>query len=166
MLAELSHHLWKLLDPQVEGLPDQGKDQKMTPPKDATHTAAAESGKKRPLESSNSQDESALPKARMCIVCKTRHEPRCEIPASFRREQREKKRAIQNAAKGRGKGGNKSKSQSKDSAADGGRTKEYRDSSLRPTWAMGREGAPNEATAFFRREKEPGLESRGTCVEA
>ena len=113
MMEDQSHHLWRLLDPQVKDFPEQGRDQKIADPKDRPSTGAPGSGRKRDRGDSDPPDEPPATKARLCIVCKTRHEPRCEIPANFRREQRERKRARKSDDKGHGKGSGKTSSKSK-----------------------------------------------------
>eukprot|EP00435_Cladocopium_sp_Y103_P034639 s1626_g9.t1 len=110
MLEDTGHHLWRLLDPQVKNLPDQGRDQKLGAPKVEKASSAHTSGNKRAREDSVSPEgETDTRRPRMCIVCRKRHEPRCEIPPGFRKENRERQRALK-ASKGRGKGGGKSKS--------------------------------------------------------
>ena len=107
----LSHYLsnpedplWKLCAQQVETLPDQGKE------KSLDHKRKGETGEEDPRDSKKQKGDSKEKKEkkadlepRLCIVCKTRHEPRCEIPAGWRAEQRKKQKDAKKA-KGGGKG--------------------------------------------------------------
>ena len=107
------HHLWKLLDPQIKSMPDQGLEQKVRPEKRKREASPDPKPEKKRGESPTS------PKARMCIVCGQRHEPRCELPANFRRDQRAKNKAKRDAqAK---KASAKKGSDSKGGAPKGGR---------------------------------------------
>lgn len=91
-------NLWKLCDPQLESLPDQGLERHR------------EGGAKRKLETEEEdqrkprREQREVPAKgerppRLCLVCKTRHEPLCPLPPGFRQEQREKKKAAKAAAK-------------------------------------------------------------------
>ena len=50
-------------------------------------------GAKRALSDEEPADKSRQVKARMCIVCGVRHEPRCVIPPGFRRDLKDKQKA-------------------------------------------------------------------------
>ena len=84
--------LWKLLDPVLKNLPDQGVDQSTgNPPK------AAE---KRKLESPGDSGEGGAvdkkPKKTIkCLVCGKVHEPLCKLPSDFRKKQRDRKKQKQ-----------------------------------------------------------------------
>ena len=80
------HRIWKLVEQSAEGTPDQGlekvkshKEPKENPP-DEERSA--------PVKRQNPDKTSPPSKERMCIVCGKRHEPRCQIPPGFRKEQR------------------------------------------------------------------------------
>ena len=102
---------WKLVEFQPEATPDQGRERTRPENSDAAKSAeanlhnedrAANKGQKRPAESEG-QDAR---RPRQCMVCKTRHEPRCQIPPGFRQEQRAlKAQAKKQPAKKGGKGG-------------------------------------------------------------
>lgn len=112
--AGLSHYtreatsepLWKLLNQQPEGFPDQGKE-RAGPEKSAS--AGVDRGSKRPVSPAKAPRpaESTPVKARMCIVCNKRHGPRCQIPQGFRAEMKRAKREKAAAAPPKEKGGSK-----------------------------------------------------------
>ena len=93
--AGLSHYtrefttepLWKLLSQQPEGHPDQGKER----PSTSKSTGEDKKGTKRSRtpERAAKDRSGEPPKLRMCIVCRKRHEPRCQIPPGFRKEQKQ-----------------------------------------------------------------------------
>ena len=90
--------LWKLVMPQPEGMPDQGREKHH---RSSTASVETDKGKKRKAgedEETERGKGDALP-PRMCIVCKRRHEPRCTIPAGFRKEEKEKKKLMKAKAK-------------------------------------------------------------------
>ena len=104
-LGSPEHHLWKLLDPQIESMPDQGVEPKV---KSEKRKREASPAKEKP----DRHDSPPASKARMCIVCGKRHEPRCDIPAGFRREERAKQKAVKErrqSKKGDGRKGGGSK---------------------------------------------------------
>ena len=81
--------LWRLMDPQPEHHPDQGRERGVTKaPKESEPR-----GVKRALSDEEPADKARPVRARMCIVCGVRHEPRCEIPPGFRKELKEKQKA-------------------------------------------------------------------------
>ena len=108
----LSHYLsnpedplWKLCSQQVETLPDQGKEKSLESSK---RKSGEEVDLRDPKKLKEDPKEKKDPKEpRMCIVCKTRHEPRCEIPKGWRAEQRKKfkesKKTSQKKGSGKGK---------------------------------------------------------------
>eukprot|EP00435_Cladocopium_sp_Y103_P048624 s338_g14.t1 len=83
--------LWKLLDPVLKQLPDQGVDQ-------GAGTAATV-GVKRKAESLASDDkdepENQPEKPIRCLMCGKIHRPLCKLPEDFRKKQRERKKAKQ-----------------------------------------------------------------------
>ena len=89
--AEGDEPLWRLMDLHPEHHPDQGRE------KGSTRSGADPTGRgvKRALEDEDPKEKPDPARARMCIVCGTRHEPRCKIPPGFRKElktkQKEKK---------------------------------------------------------------------------
>ena len=89
--------LWKLLDPVVSSLPDQGverADKKIT-----EETRAP--GKKRAADEPAETGPAERPK-KTCLVCKKKHLPLCPLPEGFRKGQRDKKK-VERAAKSRPK---------------------------------------------------------------
>lgn len=100
-----SEALWKLLAPQPETLPDQGKEKSAKPKSPSGSDEPQGSGTKRSREEAAEYDTEEKPykpkKARFCIVCKKHHEPRCKIPPGYRKE--DKKAAKGGKGKGKGK---------------------------------------------------------------
>ena len=103
----LSHYLsnpedplWKLCAQQVESLPDQGKEKSLDSKRKADGEEEHRDTKKH---REDPKDRKGSQEPRLCIVCKTKHEPRCEIPKGWRAEQRKK----QKEAKKSGKDGKK-----------------------------------------------------------
>eukprot|EP00435_Cladocopium_sp_Y103_P062690 s206_g24.t1 len=91
-------NIWRLLDPAIHNLPDQGVEKK------------GSGSKKRPREESGDQEPSPLPRRRpqeppkkkkkvKCLMCGKRHEPLCKMPEGYRRQLR-----AQEKAKGGSKG--------------------------------------------------------------
>jgi hypothetical protein len=80
--------LWRLLDPVLRQLPDQGIEAGAEP-------VSESKGEKRKAESG--QPAAALPapaKALItCLICKKKHEPLCPLPDDFRQKQRDRKKA-------------------------------------------------------------------------
>lgn len=87
-LAHPEEAVWKLLEAQIQSMPDQGIEARPSAPK--KRKAAGEDEAKQP-----DPPLAAAGQPRFCIVCKKRHEPRCEITEEWRREQRERKKAAQ-----------------------------------------------------------------------
>eukprot|EP00435_Cladocopium_sp_Y103_P072161 s30_g39.t1 len=91
--------LWRLLDPVLGQLPDQGVE--------SGHEPAPSSGHKRKAEPSSEEAAPAAspPKNKppvRCLMCKKIHTPLCPLPEWFRKQQREnrkKKKAAAKAAK-------------------------------------------------------------------
>ena len=77
--------LWRLLDAQPERLPDQGKE-KDTESKSQLRKRSPLK-RKRDTEADKSVQETPE-KARLCMICKKRHEPRCPIPPGWKKERR------------------------------------------------------------------------------
>ena len=89
--------LWRLCDPQVESLPDQGLERQSGSSKRKTEEDDDRVVKKAKGGKGAGKDEERPP--RLCLVCLTRHEPLCPLPPGFRKEQREKKKAAAKAKK-------------------------------------------------------------------
>ena len=105
--SKVDEPLWKLLSPQPEGMPDQGLEKYHSQDRE-TSEAEVRASKKRRLKEETAEDEAKDRGARMCIVCKKRHEPRCVIPPGFRKEEKAKKKEA--AAKARkGNAGDKTR---------------------------------------------------------
>lgn len=99
--------LWRLLDPVVSSLPDQGieksakhqeksgvkRKQPETPPK-----AAPESRERSPLARRPKATTPSGPPKRTCFVCKKKRFPLRPLPANFRKNQREELKAKKQAA--------------------------------------------------------------------
>ena len=95
-----SEGLWKLLEPVIKSLPDQGVDKNM---KRGKAEAAGGRDERSPLSRKRAKTAVPEPKEpptkKQCIVCKKKHWPLCEIPAGFRRRMREEGRAKKGEAK-------------------------------------------------------------------
>ena len=88
--------LWKLLDPVLAQLPDQGLevDHSVEPPKSGEKKRKAE-----PAAASGSLvPEPPEKRLKTCLVCKRAHTPLCPLPENFRSEQRAKRKAKRAAA--------------------------------------------------------------------
>lgn len=101
--------LWKLLDPVISTLPDQGveksasaketdsKKRKQPDVVPRPRSPRARSPRERSPIPRRPKAPVNLPK-KTCLVCKKKHFPLCELPADFRKKQREelkaKKRAV------------------------------------------------------------------------
>ena len=83
--------LWRLLDPVLKQLPDQGIEA-------GSEKSADAKGDKRKAEAldkpaaSGSAPEKPLT---TCLVCKKKHSPLCPLPEGFRKKQREQRKAKQ-----------------------------------------------------------------------
>ena len=96
--AGLSHYtrefttepLWKLLSQQPEGHPDQGKERPSTSKGGGDDKKGVK--RSRTPERSHKEKPGEPQRVRMCIVCRKRHEPRCQIPPGFRKEQKQQSR--------------------------------------------------------------------------
>ena len=88
--------LWKLLDPVIESLPDQGLESE---PKGLKRKAAEdrEKANKAIKAESNQETPSTSEKQQIpritCLICKKKHLPLCPMPEAWRRERREKAKA-------------------------------------------------------------------------
>ena len=91
--------LWRLLDPVVKTLPDQGieSEPKKRKRDDPPATKAEKPAPKKEDSSGSGQKK--------CLVCGNRHTPFCKLPEGFRKEQREKEkqRKLQQKAKAKAK---------------------------------------------------------------
>ena len=107
--------LWRLVEAMPEFLPDQGLEKGGAG--DAETVLATAQPKKRarpddegvwdgvPYQQGTEDGKGEGKKPRKCIICGKAHEPRCAIPAGWRKEQKAKQKALKN--KGKGKGGGK-----------------------------------------------------------
>ena len=87
--------IWKLLDPVVKGLPDQGIEADPGKPGEKKRKRDDDE-KKAPRPE---KKESGGPALKKCLVCGERHTPFCALPANFRKNQREKEKAAKAAKK-------------------------------------------------------------------
>ena len=80
--------LWRLLDPVLRQLPDQGIEA------GAEHVSESK-GEKRKAESGQPAAASPAPAKALitCLICKKKHEPLCPLPDDFRQKQRDRKKA-------------------------------------------------------------------------
>ena len=96
--VEKDDSLWRLLDPVVVNLPDQGVE--------------GERGQKRKadeIEKKRKEDDKDTVKpTKNCLVCGKKHLPLCALPPDFRAKQRAAKKEARAAKKGGGKGKQKS----------------------------------------------------------
>ena len=87
--------IWRLLDPVIKTLPDQGVEK-------------GGRGKKRKQEDMQEKDRAGSPKPlerkpadrsrmKQCLVCKKRHEPLCALPEDFRQKMRAERKAQKKA---------------------------------------------------------------------
>ncbi len=80
------HRIWKLVEQSAEGTPDQGLE-KVKGHRESKAEAASPEPVRVPKRQAPEASDTPV-KDRMCIVCGKRHEPRCQIPPGFRKEQR------------------------------------------------------------------------------
>lgn len=92
--------LWKLLDPVVKSLPDQGIEKPL-----ASSVGHAE--RKRKRSETPRRERSPLARKlgrgsvrpmKTCLVCKKKREPLCELPQGWRRQMKENSREKKKAA--------------------------------------------------------------------
>lgn len=105
-LKRPDHSFWKLIDRFPESTPDQGLDPKDHSKKSKAEEDPPKGDAKKRKSGGDSPVKSEVQKARMCLVCGTRHEPRCPLPEGFRKAQREKEKE-RKAAKAKAKGSTK-----------------------------------------------------------
>lgn len=99
-------NVWRLLDPVIASLPDQGVEG--TPA-----TAEGSKGGKRKAQSSSESEDGKGRKAnktkdkagnlKKCLVCGKKHHPLCPLPEGFRKKQREERKLKQQKTKESGK---------------------------------------------------------------
>ena len=103
--------LWRTLDPVPESLPDQGRDRQEPDGGVEEKPAKRPRGPEPPLppppddQQYGGWDQEGKGKARRCIVCGKKHEPRCPLPEGFRKELKAKQKAAKAKGKGKEKGG-------------------------------------------------------------
>ena len=91
--------LWRLLDPVIKSLPDQGVEKTLKGRKrkgEERDDEPGRSGEKTPLERKH---QSGGVKLKQCLVCKKRHAPLCPLPENFRKNKRAETRAKKAEAK-------------------------------------------------------------------
>ena len=83
--------LWKLLDPVIKSLPDQGIDRGRKRKND--HEGKEDRSDRSPLarkrSAAGSAEASENKAMRQCLVCKKKHWPLCKLPEGFRKRMRE-----------------------------------------------------------------------------
>ena len=99
--VESDDGLWRLLDPVISHLPDQGIEETS---KDPSKTDDKKRKREEPAERSSASSPPEK-KLKLCVVCKKHHEPLCPLPEGFRKEQREKRRQKKAEAKAKAKSG-------------------------------------------------------------
>ena len=98
--VESDDPLWKLLDPVLEQLPDQGLEGDKG--KDSSKPGEKKRKAETPPVPAPVTPEAPEKRLKMCLVCKRAHTPLCPLPENFRAEQRAKRKAKRVAA-GKGK---------------------------------------------------------------
>ena len=91
--------LWRLLDPVIKSLPDQGVEKTLKGRKrkgEERDDEPGRSGEKTPLERKH---QPGGVKLKQCLVCKKRHAPLCPLPENFRKNKRAETRAKKAEAK-------------------------------------------------------------------
>ena len=91
--------LWRLLDPVIRSLPDQGIERA---PKGKKRKGDEDGGDRKSRDSPeplSRKSGPSAPKLKQCLVCKKRHTPLCQLPENFRRQQRAERRTKKNEAK-------------------------------------------------------------------
>ena len=91
-LSQEGNPLWKLLDPVVATLPDQGVEQ----PETRTSSAAERKRKTAEVskdESKSGEDGKKEKQLKRCLVCHKRHQPLCQLTPEIRKKLREDKKA-------------------------------------------------------------------------
>ena len=101
-----SLNIWRLLDPVIASLPDQGVEA-------APGKADVAKGTKRKSQTSSESEEPKSTKVKKgddkpstlkkCLVCGKKHHPLCVLPEGFRKKQREERKLRQKKAKEGGK---------------------------------------------------------------
>ena len=98
--AKQDEALWKLMVAQPESMPDQGRERHHRNPPGGNER---DRGSKRKAGGDGTPDaalgDGGMP-PRLCIVCKRKHEPRCEIPPGFRKAEKDRRKALKAKAKG------------------------------------------------------------------
>lgn len=92
--------LWRLLDPVVSNLPDQGIDS------DRGQKRKHEDGEKNKKDDPKKEENKP---SKTCLVCGKKHLPLCPLPPDFRIKQREQKKAAKAAKKAAAKQSGKDK---------------------------------------------------------
>lgn len=85
---------WRLLDPVVGTLPDQGIEA-------GSHGTKRKAGEADPKREDAKADDKPTPggKKKKCLVCQKKHFPFCELPPGFRKQKRDEERQKKAASK-------------------------------------------------------------------
>lgn len=93
--------LWRLADPVVRGLPDQGIEQAPERGTKRKSAEGADEGKDGTGGRKKGAEDDKAPILKKCLVCGKRHLPLCPLPPNFRQEQRAKRKAARETEKQR-----------------------------------------------------------------
>ena len=91
--------LWRLLDPVIRSLPDQGIEKAPKGKKRKGEEEAGDHKRRESPEPISRKANSGAPKLKQCLVCKKRHAPLCPLPENFRKQQRADKKSKKTEAK-------------------------------------------------------------------
>ena len=94
--------IWRLLDPVIKSLPDQGVEKSMKGKKRKVDDADAKDGAGSPTPIPRKPPSTAV-KLKQCLVCKKRHTPLCPLPENFRKQRRAEQKDKKAAAKAEAK---------------------------------------------------------------
>eukprot|EP00435_Cladocopium_sp_Y103_P069831 s178_g34.t1 len=84
-----SDSLWRLMDPVLKNMPDQGVEENMGHKQEAKVESGRASSSSQPAAGGNPTGKPLI----TCLMCKKKHTPLCPLPADFRDKQRERKKA-------------------------------------------------------------------------
>eukprot|EP00435_Cladocopium_sp_Y103_P058408 s155_g20.t1 len=80
--------LWRLMDPVLKHMPDQGVEESMGHKQEAKVESGRASSSSHPTTGGNPSGKPLI----TCLMCKKKHTPLCPLPADFRDKQRERKK--------------------------------------------------------------------------
>eukprot|EP00435_Cladocopium_sp_Y103_P017119 s2411_g4.t1 len=89
--------LWRLLDPVIRTLPDQGVEKSYKSTTKRARSRSAEVTKEPSPLPRRRQEKPKKRKMTRCLMCKKRHEPLCPMPEGWRRTLKENAKAKQDA---------------------------------------------------------------------